>query len=159
MTPFLTLEREGGIVTLTLNRPEKRNAISTRAECEEVEAACRSLSRDDSVRCVIVTPEMTSLDTRARSVTLPLFDGQRGVARGHSPFIGRLGAGEVRITGEQGGPADAVRRVFVEGGFVEVGHNSVTVITQRAVPAENIDLAQARAEFEKIRGTTATGAP
>ena len=109
------------------------------------------------VRCVIVTPEMTSLDTRARSVTLPLFDGQRGVARGHSPFIGRLGAGEVRITGEQGGAADAVRRVFVEGGFVEVGHNAVTVITQRAIPAENIDLSQARAEFEKIRGTTATG--
>ena len=55
MTPFLNIERDGGIVTLTLNRPEKRNAISTRAECEEVEAACRSLSRDDSVRCVIVT--------------------------------------------------------------------------------------------------------
>ena len=109
------------------------------------------------VRCVIVTPEMTSLDTRARSVTLPLFDGQRGVARGHSPFIGRLGAGEVRITGEQGGAADAVRRVFVEGGFVEVGHNPVTVITQRAILAESIDLTQARAEFEKIRGTTATG--
>jgi len=109
------------------------------------------------VRCVIVTPEMTSLDTRARSVTLPLFDGQRGVARGHAPFIGRLGAGEVRITGEQGGAADAVRRVFVEGGFVEVGHDAVTVITQRAVPAEKIDLTQAREQLEKIQGTVATG--
>ena len=100
---------------------------------------------------------MTSLDTRARSVTLPLFDGQRGVARGHAPFIGRLGAGEVRITGEQGGAADAVRRVFVEGGFVEVGHDAVTVITQRAVPAEKIDLTQAREQLEKIQGTVATG--
>jgi len=109
------------------------------------------------VRCVIVTPEMTSLDTWARFVTLPLFDGQRGVARGHAPFVGRLGAGVIRIVGEQGGGSDAVRRVFVEGGFVEVGHDSVTVITQRAVPADTIDLAQARAEFEKIRATTATG--
>jgi len=109
------------------------------------------------VRCVIVTPEVTSLDTRARTVTLPLFDGQRGVARGHAPFIGRLGAGEVRITGEQGGAADAVRRVFVEGGFVEVGHNAVTVITQRAVPAEKIDLAQARGDLEKIQAASATG--
>ncbi len=109
------------------------------------------------VRCVIVTPELTSLDTRARFVTLPLFDGQRGVGRGHAPFIGRLGAGEVRITGEQGGPADAVRRVFVEGGFVEVGHDSVTVITQRAIPAEKIDLSQAREQLDKIRGTVATG--
>ena len=56
-----------------------------------------------SVRCVIVTPEQTSLDTQARSVTLPLFDGLRGVGHGHAPFIGRLGAGEVRIVGEQGG--------------------------------------------------------
>jgi len=109
------------------------------------------------VRCVIVTPEVTSLDTRARSITLPLFDGQRGVAKGHAPFIGRLGAGEVRITGEQGGAADAVRSVFVEGGFVEVGHDAVTVITQRAVLADKIDLAQAREELEKIRGTVATG--
>ena len=110
-----------------------------------------------SVRCVIVTPEQTSLDTQARSVTLPLFDGLLGVGHGHSPFIGRLGAGEVRIVGEQGGPADAVRSLFVEGGFVEVGHDAVTVITQRAVPAEKIDAAAARAELEKISSSRATG--
>ena len=110
-----------------------------------------------AVRCVIVTPEQTSLDTRAGSVTLPLFDGLRGVGHGHSPFIGRLGAGEVRIVGEQGGPADAVRRLFVEGGFVEVAHDSVTVITQRAIPAEKLDAAAARAELEKITSTRATG--
>ena len=110
-----------------------------------------------SVRCVIVTPEQTSLDTQARSVTLPLFDGLRGVGHGQSPFIGRLGAGEVRIVGEQGGPADAVRSLFVEGGFVEVGHDAVTVITQRAVPAEKIDAAVARAELDKISSTRATG--
>jgi F-type H+-transporting ATPase subunit epsilon len=115
------------------------------------------MKQSGAVRCVIVTPEQTSLDTQARSVTLPLFDGLRGVAHGHSPFIGRLGAGEVRIVGEQGGPADAVRRLFVEGGFVEVAHDQVTVITQRAVPAEKVDPAAARAEFEKISGTRATG--
>jgi F-type H+-transporting ATPase subunit epsilon len=110
------------------------------------------------IRCVIVTPETTSLDTHVRSVSLPLEDGERGVARGHSPFIGRLGAGEVRIVGEHGAAADAVRRVFVAGGFVEVGHDSVTVLAQRAVPAEALDLAAARAELEKIRATPATGA-
>ena len=110
-----------------------------------------------AVRCVIVTPEQTSLDTQARSVTLPLFDGLRGVAGGHSPFIGRLGAGEVRITGEQGGSGDAVRRMFVDGGFVEVGHDVVTVITQRAIPVEKLDPAAARAEFEKVQAARATG--
>ena len=110
-----------------------------------------------TVRCVVVTPESTSLDTQARSVTLPLYDGLRGVGRGHSPFIGRLGAGEVRIVGEQGGPADAVRRLFVEGGFVEVSHDAVTVITQRAIAAVRIDAAAARADLARIIGTRAAG--
>lgn len=113
--------------------------------------------QSEGVRCVIVTPETTVLDTRARFVTLPLFDGQRGVGRGHSPFIGRLGAGEVRITGEQGGSAEAVRRTFIEGGFVEVGHDSVTVITQRAIPGEKLSAAEARSQLDKLRGTIATG--
>ena len=110
-----------------------------------------------SVRCVVVTPEHTSLDTQARSVTLPLFDGLRGVGHGHSPFIGRLGAGEVRIVGEQGAPSDAVRRLFVEGGFVEVAHDQVTVITQRALPVEKVDVAAARADLAKVSGAAATG--
>jgi F-type H+-transporting ATPase subunit epsilon len=105
---------------------------------------------------VIVTPEATVLDTEARFVALPLFDGLRGVGHGHAPFIGRLGAGEVRITGEQGA-GDGVRRTFVEGGFVEVGHDTVTVITQRAVPAEKLDATAARADLEKIAATKATG--
>jgi F-type H+-transporting ATPase subunit epsilon len=112
---------------------------------------------EKGVRCVIVTPETTILDTRARFVTLPLFDGQRGVARGHAPFIGRLGAGEIRIVGEQGAAADAVRRFFADGGFVEVGHDAVTIITQRAIPGEKLSDAAARAELDKLRGTTATG--
>jgi F-type H+-transporting ATPase subunit epsilon len=113
--------------------------------------------QSDAVRCVIVTPEQTSLDTRARSVMLPLFDGLRGVSHGHSPFIGRLGAGEVRIMGEQGAAPDAVRRLFVEGGFVEVAHDQITVITQRALPVEKVDAAAARADLAKVSGAPATG--
>jgi enoyl-CoA hydratase/carnithine racemase len=52
---FLKIEQDGPLVTLTLNAPERRNAISSFADCEEVEAACRRIARDDSVRCVIVT--------------------------------------------------------------------------------------------------------
>ena len=115
-----------------------------------------NMKQSGAVRCVIVTPEATVLDTQARFVALPLFDGQRGIGHGHAPFIGRLGAGEVRITGEQGA-GDGVRRTFVEGGFVEVGNDIVTVITQRALPAEKLDAAAARADLEKIAATKATG--
>lgn len=116
-----------------------------------------STGTENGVRCVITTPESTVLDTRAAFVSLPLFDGQRGVGRGHAPFIGRLGAGEVRIVGPEGGAADAVRRAFVEGGFVEVGQNVVTVITQRSISGEKLDAAAARADLERVRGQAARG--
>ena len=112
---------------------------------------------DAGVRCVIVTPETTILDARARFVTLPLFDGQRGVGRGHAPFIGRLGVGAVRIVGEQGGPADRASEVFVEGGFVEVGPDAVTVITQRAVHADKINAEQARSALATAQASKAVG--
>jgi enoyl-CoA hydratase/carnithine racemase len=52
---FLTVEQDGAIATITLNAPERRNAISSFEDCAEVEAACQRLARDSSVRCVIVT--------------------------------------------------------------------------------------------------------
>jgi F-type H+-transporting ATPase subunit epsilon len=111
--------------------------------------------RSAGIRCLVVTPETTVLDMVAKSVVVPLEDGQRGVGRGHAPFIGRLGAGEVRLTTADG--PEAVHRTFVAGGFVEVSHDSVTVITQRAVPAEKLDLAEARAELAEITARTAAG--
>lgn len=43
-----------GIATITLNRPEKLNAL-TRALCEELIAALRAASTDSSVRAIVVT--------------------------------------------------------------------------------------------------------
>lgn len=43
-----------GIATITLNRPEKLNAL-TRALCDELIAALRAASTDASVRAVVVT--------------------------------------------------------------------------------------------------------
>jgi methylglutaconyl-CoA hydratase len=50
----LKFEREGEIATLTLNRPEKRNAIST-PMIEDLFAALTSAEEDRSVRVVILT--------------------------------------------------------------------------------------------------------
>lgn len=116
--------------------------------------------RSQGIRCVIVTPESTVLDTTARGVILPLDDGLRGVARGHAPFIGRLGAGEVRLASSeavQGNGEHDSQSVFIEGGFVEVAHDQVTVITQRAVPVEKLDPEAARSRLERVRSEKAVG--
>jgi enoyl-CoA hydratase/carnithine racemase len=49
----LLVEREGGIVTLTLNRPHKLNAM-TKSLWGELRDAVTSLDADDSVRCIVL---------------------------------------------------------------------------------------------------------
>ena len=94
--------------------------------------------------CIIVTPEETALEQEADFVALPLFDGEAGVAPGHSPLIGRLGFGEMRV--RQG---DTVERFYVDGGFVQVRGNVVSVLTNRATLAVNVDADQAREQLKQ----------
>ncbi len=89
---------------------------------------------DRELHCVIVTPEKAVLDEAADFVAVPMFDGELGVLPGRAPLIGRLGYGELRLRrGTQ------TRRFFVDGGFVQVRANIVTVLTSRAMRAEDID--------------------
>jgi F-type H+-transporting ATPase subunit epsilon len=85
-----------------------------------------------------------ALEEKADFVALPLYDGEIGIAPGHSPMIGRLGYGEMRLrTQEQ------ERRYYVDGGFVQVADDVVSVLTDRAVPAEKIDAPAARRQLEE----------
>jgi enoyl-CoA hydratase/carnithine racemase len=52
--PILQM-RDGAILTVTLNLPEKRNPISDNAMVEALIAAMEAADRDMSVRCVILT--------------------------------------------------------------------------------------------------------
>ena len=55
MSEALTkLEQEGGVATLTLDRPDKRNALSC-ALRHELIARLAELEKDDGVRAVIIT--------------------------------------------------------------------------------------------------------
>jgi F-type H+-transporting ATPase subunit epsilon len=91
------------------------------------------------LKIVIVTPETTTLDKSVDAVTLPLMDGEAGILPGYAPMIGRLGPGELRAT-----TGSSVERFYVDGGFVQIDNNVVSVLTGRSVPAEKIDVAAAR---------------
>ncbi len=95
-----------------------------------------------TMQCVVVTPEQTALDQEAEFVALPLYDGEIGIAPNHSPLIGRLGYGEMRI--KSGG---ATRTLYVDGGFVEVSGNVVSVLTNRAVASTKLDAAAAETQL------------
>jgi enoyl-CoA hydratase/carnithine racemase len=55
MTDFVLYERDHGIVTLTLNRPRERNALSTQAQWDELVSYCERIRGDESVKVVILT--------------------------------------------------------------------------------------------------------
>jgi F-type H+-transporting ATPase subunit epsilon len=98
------------------------------------------------LHCVVVTPEVTAIDSDARFVAVPLFDGELGIAPGRAPLIGRLGYGEMRLV--DGGQT---RRYYVDGGFVQVARNVVTVLTGRAVPIEKLDAEVAAEQLRTAR--------
>jgi F-type H+-transporting ATPase subunit epsilon len=102
------------------------------------------------LRCIVVTPERTLRDAAASFVALALYDGEIGIAPMHGPMIGRLGSGEMRITA-----AGKTDRYYIEGGFVEVLHDTVSVLTSRAVPAEELDEAAALEQLEAARAQEA----
>jgi len=105
-----------------------------------------------NVRCIVVTPEATVLDTPADFVALPLYDGEVGIAPGRAPLIGRLGYGEMRVT-----VGKAVMRYYVDGGFVQVADNLVSVLTNRAVHAEALDSTAASEQLRTALSRRAAG--
>ena len=64
---------------------------------------------------------------------------------GHEPFIGSLITSEVKV--HEAGSDSKVRSFVVRGGFVSVTGSKVTVISDAALPAEEIDITQVKADL------------
>jgi F-type H+-transporting ATPase subunit epsilon len=105
-----------------------------------------------TLQCIVVTPETTVVDVEASFVALPLFDGEFGVAPAHSPMIGRLGYGEMRIV-----TAGKTEAYYVDGGFVQIADNVVSVLANRAVTAASLDPAVAAEELATANARPAAG--
>jgi F-type H+-transporting ATPase subunit epsilon len=102
------------------------------------------------LQCVIVTPERTVLDEPAEFVVVPMFDGEVGILPQRAPLIGRLGFGEMRTTSK-----GVTTRYYVDGGFVQVRSNVVSVLTPKAVPVASIDIAALERQLATLTGVEA----
>jgi enoyl-CoA hydratase/carnithine racemase len=59
MADFLLYERDGPVVTLTMNQPEVRNAVTGNTAVPEFVAACEKITADLSIRAVIIAANGT----------------------------------------------------------------------------------------------------
>lgn len=99
-----------------------------------------------TLQLVLVTPETTLLNEPVDSLRLPMFDGQLGIYPSRAPAVGRLGAGELRVTA--GG---ATRSYYIDGGFVQVKGATVSVLTNRAIASTALDPRVVEQELEATR--------
>ena len=97
-----------------------------------------------TIKCVVVTPEATSIEQDADFISVPLFDGEKGIAAGHAPMIGRLGYGELRLKS-----GSTIERFYVDGGFVQVEGNVVSIMTGKIQAAGELDSAVAEEQLQE----------
>jgi F-type H+-transporting ATPase subunit epsilon len=98
------------------------------------------------LQLTVITPARAVLNADVDKLIAPAFDGEVGVYPGHAPMLALLGTGELRaqITG------GAERHFAIRGGFLQVNHNKVTVLTPESASAEEIKPEQLAEEAQKL---------
>ena len=87
----------------------------------------------------VVSAEESIFAGEAKFVALPGESGELGILPGHTPLISRIKPGTVRIELADGGEVG----IFVAGGILEVQPGVVTVLSDTAIRAEDLDEAKA----------------
>jgi len=99
---------------------------------------------DNKIKVEIMTPERPLADEEASEVNFPAVDGYMGVLPEHTPLVAELGIGEVRIVRD-----GQEHRFMVNGGFVQVAPDRVTLMANEAEAAEDIDREKAQADLKQ----------
>ncbi len=103
------------------------------------------MAGNKTFHCQLITPEAAMVDVHAEQVVFTAHDGEVGILLNRAPLLCKLGIGEMRVTTEQG-----TQRFYVDGGFAHVIGNEVTILTERAIAAEDLDPAEAKQELADL---------
>jgi F-type H+-transporting ATPase subunit epsilon len=93
------------------------------------------------IKLEIVTPERRVLDTTVDLVTIPTSSGEVGILPNHAPLISGLKSGVLSYS-----IGAATEKMVISGGFVEVGVNKVSVLTDIAENVGDINIEKAKIE-------------
>jgi F-type H+-transporting ATPase subunit epsilon len=99
-----------------------------------------------SLRVDVVSPERVLFTGEAKQVITRTIDGgEVAFLPGHAAFLGALVENHTRIYLADG----SIKNLAVHLGFVEVGTDHVTILSDAAELEEDIDVARARAAKER----------
>jgi F-type H+-transporting ATPase subunit epsilon len=98
----------------------------------------------ETLKLEIVTPQATIVSDDVHMITLPAIEGQIGVYPHHVRLITQIVPGEIIVH------KDGTDSFLAVGeGLVEITGDHVAIVTDMAVPSENID--EARVEEARAR--------
>ena len=98
----------------------------------------------DTLKLEIVTPQATAFSEDVHMVTLPGIEGQIGVYPQHVHLITQIVPGEIIVM------KDGAERLLAVGeGLVEISADRVSIVTDMAIAADQID--EAKAEEARAR--------
>jgi len=117
----------------------------------------------DLLRFELVSPERLLRSGEVYMVVVPGTEGDFGVLVGHAPLMSTIRPGAIQVY--PAGMNDVPERIFIDGGFAEVGANGLTILAESAVPVSEIDveatatrLAEAREALRSSSGEAAVKA-
>jgi len=95
----------------------------------------------------IITPEKTINIPGVRSLVCECPDGKRGVLPGHISSLAELVPGVLKYTDEEG----EEYYFAISGGVIEISPQVVTILTEAAEEASEIDATRAQEALERAR--------
>ena len=98
---------------------------------------------DDTLQIELVAADRVVWSGQASQVIARTVDGDLGVLPNHAPLLSLLVPGVVEITPIEGSPF----RAAVEEGFLSVANNRVSILSEDAFLASEINLEAARADL------------
>ncbi len=107
----------------------------------------------DALTVELVAADRTVWSGEATFVIARTVEGDIGVLRGHAPVLSLLTEAIVEITAEDGHTVFAV----ADGGFLSVANDRVSILSEHAELATEVDVEEARAQLEDAKAVHLTG--
>jgi F-type H+-transporting ATPase subunit epsilon len=101
----------------------------------------------DALQVELVAADRTVWSGEAIMVIARTVEGDIGILRGHAPVLSLLTDAVVEIESADG----EVVMAAVDGGFISVAHDRVSILSEHAVLAADIDVSAERSELEEAQ--------
>ena len=111
----------------------------------------------ETLRFELVSPEKLLRSGEVYMVVVPGTEGDFGVLPGHAPLVSTIRPGAIQVFPTS--MNDVPERIFIDGGFAEVGPQGLTILAENAVPVGDFDVEGAARDLAAARDAlrTATG--